>query len=138
MPNNRYNQKVYTSPDTPRGSDNSSVNIRRIRYADVLLMAAEAAFRTGREDEARKAMVAYKSGEKFTLDSHSRLHEAIEQYLFEERRDVLRLVTSAARPDDQAQQKISAVQERLVQEYGYDKHSAKEALNYVTTLLSQE
>ncbi|HEX6925620.1 MAG TPA: RagB/SusD family nutrient uptake outer membrane protein [Longimicrobiaceae bacterium] len=53
MPNNRYNQKVYTSPDTPRGSDNSSVNIRRIRYADVLLMAAEAAFRTGREDEAR-------------------------------------------------------------------------------------
>lgn len=53
MPNNRYNQKVYTSPETPRGSDNSSVNIRRIRYADVLLMAAEAAFRTGREDEAR-------------------------------------------------------------------------------------
>lgn len=52
MPNNRYNQKVYTSPETPRGSDNSSVNIRRIRYADVLLMAAEAAFRTGREAEA--------------------------------------------------------------------------------------
>jgi hypothetical protein len=53
MANNRYNQKVYTSPETPRGSDNSTVNIRRIRYADVLLMAAEAAFRTNREDEAR-------------------------------------------------------------------------------------
>ena len=83
-------------------------------------------------------MVSFKAGEKFTLDSHARLHEAIEQYLFEERRDVLRLVTSAARPDDEAQQKISAVQERLVQEYGYDRHSAKEALNYVTSLLSQE
>jgi len=30
------------------------------------------------------------------------------------------------------------VQERLVSEYGYDAHSAQEALNYVTTLLAQE
>jgi serine protein kinase len=66
------------------------------------------------------------------------MHEAIEQYLFEERRDVLRLVTSAARPDDEARKKISSVQQRLVSEYGYDEHSAKEALNYVTTLLAQE
>ena len=91
-----------------------------------------------RQEVVRKAMVAYKAGEKFTLDSHSRLHDAIEQYLFEERRDVLRLVTSASRPDEDAQQKISAVQDRLVSEHGYDDHSAKEALNYVTTLLSQE
>ena len=91
-----------------------------------------------RQEVVRKAMVAYKAGEKFTLDSHSRLHDAIEQYLFEERRDVLRLVTSASRPDEDAQQKISAVQDRLVAEHGYDDHSAKEALNYVTTLLSQE
>jgi serine protein kinase len=83
-------------------------------------------------------MVAYKTGEKFRLDSHARLREAIEQYLFEERRDVLRLVTSATRPDEEAAKKISAVQQRLIEEYGYDAHSATEALNYVTTLLSQE
>ena len=58
-------------------------------------------------------MVAFKPGEKFKLDSHARMREAIEQYLFEERRDVLRLVTSTARPDDEARQKISVVQERL-------------------------
>jgi serine protein kinase len=91
-----------------------------------------------RQEVVRKAMVAYKQGEKFTLDSHARLHQAIEQYLFEERRDVLRLVTSTTRPDEEARQKISAVQRRLAEEYGYDEHSAKEALNYVTTLLSQE
>jgi serine protein kinase len=62
----------------------------------------------------------------------------VEQYLFEERRDVLRLVTSVTRPDDEVQAKISAVEDRLVSEYGYDSHSAKEALSYVTTLLSQE
>jgi serine protein kinase len=91
-----------------------------------------------RQEVVRKAMVAYKQGEKFTLDRHARLHQAIEQYLFEERREVLRLVTSNTRPDEDAKQKISTVQRRLVDEYGYDDHSAKEALNYVTTLLSQE
>ena len=33
---------------------------------------------------------------------------------------------------------FAPVQERLVQEYGYDAYSAREALSYVTTLLSQE
>src|SRR5260370_42646608 len=85
-----------------------------------------------------RAMVAFKAGDKLRIASHARVREAIEQYLFDERRDVLRLVTSTARPDDDARQKISVVQERLVKEYGYDEHSAQEALNYVTTLLSQE
>ena len=65
-------------------------------------------------------------------------HSARRVACIEDRRDVLRLVTSAARPDEEAQQKISAVQERLIAEHGYDEYSAKEALNYVTTLLSQE
>ena len=40
--------------------------------------------------------------------------------------------------DDETRQKISVVEKRLVDEYGYDAHSAREALNYVTTLLAQE
>ena len=40
--------------------------------------------------------------------------------------------------DDETRQKISVVEQRLADEYGYDSHSAKEALNYVTTLLAQE
>jgi serine protein kinase len=83
-------------------------------------------------------MGAFKRGEKFTLDSHAPLHDAVEQYLFEQRRDVLRLVSSSARPDEESRQKISVVEKRLVDEYGYDAHSAREALNYVTTLLAQE
>jgi serine protein kinase len=111
---------------------------RFLRSVEEKIKVSESGKQSFRQEVVRKAMVAYKTGEKFTLDSHSRLHEGIEQYLFEERRDVLRLVTSPARPDEDAEQKISAVQERLIREYGYDEHSAKEALNYVTTLLSQE
>jgi serine protein kinase len=111
---------------------------RFLRSVEEKIKISESGKHSFRQEVVRKAMVAYKAGEKFTMDSHSRLHEGVEQYLFEERRDVLRLVTSAARPDEEAKQKISAVQQRLINEYGYDAHSAQEALNYVTTLLSQE
>jgi hypothetical protein len=52
MQNNRYNQKVYQAPDNPGGGGNSGNNIRRIRYSDVLLMGAEAAYQTGDEGQA--------------------------------------------------------------------------------------
>ncbi|MEJ2677857.1 MAG: RagB/SusD family nutrient uptake outer membrane protein [Gemmatimonadota bacterium] len=56
MLNNRYNQKAFTPPapgNAGQGSNNSGVDIRIIRYADVLLFAAEAAYRTGDEAKAR-------------------------------------------------------------------------------------
>lgn len=53
MPNQRYNEKVQPAVDAPGGSGNNTVNIRRLRYADVLLIAAEAAFQEGNESAAR-------------------------------------------------------------------------------------
>ncbi len=111
---------------------------RFLRSVEEKINVSDAGKESFRQEVVRKAMVAFKQGEKFSLGSHSKLKDAVEQYLFEERRDVLRLVTSVTRPDDDVQAKISAVEERLVNEYGYDIHSAKEALSYVTTLLSQE
>jgi serine protein kinase len=111
---------------------------RFLRQVEEKIKVSDSGKQSFRQEVVRKAMVAFKTGEKFNLASHARMREAIEQYLFEERRDVLRLVTSTARPDEDARQKISVVQERLIKEYGYDEHSAKEALSYVTTLLAQE
>ena len=111
---------------------------RFLRSVEEKIKVSDSGKESFRQEVVRKAMGAYKRGETFKLDSHARLREAIEQYLFEERRDVLRLVTSSARPDDEAQKKISAVEGRLIADYGYNEHSAREALNYVTTLLSQE
>ena len=111
---------------------------RFLRSVEEKIKVSDSGKLSFRQEVVRKAMVAFKAGEKFKLSSHARMREAIEQYLFEERRDVLRLVTSTARPDEDAKQKISVVQERLVKDYGYDEHSAKEALSYVTTLLAQE
>ena len=128
-------QRKVTDPIT---GESRAPDERFLRSVEEKIKVTESGKQSFRQEVIRKAMVAFKAGEKFRLASHARVREAIEQYLFEERRDVLRLVTSTARPDDDARQKISVVQERLVQEYGYDEHSAHEALSYITTLLSQE
>lgn len=111
---------------------------RFLRTVEEKIHITDSGKQSFRQEVVRKAMGAYKRGEKFTLDSHAQLHDAVQQFLFEQRRDVLRLVSSSMRPDEEVRQKISVVECRLVDEYGYDSHSAREALNYVTTLLAQE
>lgn len=122
----------------PMTGEGRSPDERFLRTVEQKIGISDAGKLTFRQEVVRKAMMVFKQGQKFTLGSHLRLKEAIEQYLFEERRDVLRLVTSVTRPDEEARKKVTAVQERLVSEYGYDEHSAREALSYVTTLLAQE
>jgi serine protein kinase len=122
----------------PITSEERKPDERFLRNVEEKIRISESGKLSFRQEVVRKAMGAYKRGEKFTLDSHAPLHDAVEQYLFEQRRDVLRLVSSSTRPDDETRQKISVVEKRLVDEYGYDSHSAREALNYVTTLLAQE
>jgi serine protein kinase len=139
----KYLDEVEASLDhrqvtDPITNDTRPADERFLRSVEEKIKVSDSGKMSFRQEVVRKAMVAFKAGEKFKLSSHARMREAIEQYLFEERRDVLRLVTSTARPDDDARQKISVVQQRLVSEYGYDEHSAKEALSYVTTLLAQE
>ncbi|MHB1540555.1 MAG: serine protein kinase [Steroidobacteraceae bacterium] len=139
----KYLDEVEASLDhrqvtDPITGESRAADERFLRSVEEKIKVSDSGKMSFRQEVVRKAMVAFKAGEKFKLASHARMREAIEQYLFEERRDVLRLVTSAARPDEEAKQKISVVQQRLISEYGYDEHSAKEALSYVTTLLAQE
>ena len=111
---------------------------RFLRSVEEKIHISDSGKQSFRQEVVRKAMGAYKRGEKFRLESHAQLHNAVQQYLFEQRRDVLRLVSSTSRPDEDVREKISIVEKRLIDEYGYDYHSAREALNYVTTLLAQE
>jgi serine protein kinase len=122
----------------PITNDEREPDERFLRAVEEKIHISDSGKESFRQEVVRKAMGAYKRGDRFTLDSHAPLHDAVEQYLFEQRRDVLRLVSSTTRPDEEVKHKISVVERRLVEEYGYDTHSAREALNYVTTLLAQE
>lgn len=139
----KYVDEVEASLDNrklkdPITSEERDPDERMLRAVEEKIRISDSGKHSFRQEVVRKAMGAYKRGDKFTLDSHQPLHDAIEQYLFEQRRDVLRLVSSTTRPEEDTKHKISAVAQRLVDEYGYDEHSAREALNYVTTLLAQE
>ena len=111
---------------------------RFLRSVEEKIPISEAGKHSFRQEVIRKAMGAFKRGEKFTLDSHAQLHSALEQYLFDQRREVLHLVNAESRPDDKLRQKVQAVEKRLIDELGYDSYSARAALNYVGTLLAQE
>ncbi|MBC7860154.1 MAG: serine protein kinase [Burkholderiaceae bacterium] len=140
---NKYLDEVEAMLDNRQIKDPITNEERRpderfLRTVEEKIHISDSGKQSFRQEVVRKAMGAYKRGEKFGLGSHIPLRDAVQQYLFEQRRDVLRLVSSAKRPDDEVKAKISAVEQRLVDEYGYDSHSAREALNYVTTLLAQE
>src|SRR5699024_9434866 len=124
--------------EDPITGEERDADERFLRNVETKISISDSGKTSFRQEIVRKAMSAYKRGDKFTLSEHARLREAIEQYLFEERRDVLRLVTSSARPDAETQEKISAVEQRLVDDEGSRQHGAHEALNYVTTLRAQE
>ena len=140
---NKYLDEVEAMLDNrqikdPITSEERRPDERFLRAVEEKIHISDSGKQSFRQEVVRKAMGAYKRGEKFGLGSHLPLNDAVQQYLFEQRRDVLRLVSSAKRPDDEVKAKISVVEQRLVDEYGYDSHSAREALNYVTTLLAQE
>lgn len=54
MIDERYNQKTFIPLNNPGGNLNSGSNLRRLRYSDVLLVAAEAAYHNGNSSEAQR------------------------------------------------------------------------------------
>lgn len=53
MIDERYNQKAFISDNLPGDLGSAGGNIRRLRLADVMLIAAEAAYHNGNETDAR-------------------------------------------------------------------------------------
>ncbi|HJV02770.1 MAG TPA: serine protein kinase [Burkholderiaceae bacterium] len=139
----KYLDEVEAMLDNRQVSDPITSEARRpderfLRTVEEKIHVSDAGKQSFRQEVVRKAMGAYKRGERFCLASHAPLREAMQQLLFEQRRDVLRLVSSARRPDDEQRARIAAVEERMVADYGYDSHTARAALGYVTTVLAQE
>lgn len=54
MQDERYNQKPFLPLNNPGGNFNGGSNIRRLRYADVVLIAAEAAFHNDNTSDAQQ------------------------------------------------------------------------------------
>ncbi|MEM8875863.1 MAG: serine protein kinase [Planctomycetota bacterium] len=96
-----------------------------------------------RKDDFRQEIMNYigalaLDGKKFEFNTNARLLKALELKLFEDQRDTIKLknlVSSVV--DDDTQQKIDVVKDRLIRYFGYNDASATDVLNYVASIFAR-
>ena len=77
-------------------------------------------------------------GKKFYYWANERLQKALELKLFEDSRNTINLGTMMTDViDSDTQDKIDVVTSRLISNYGYNKESAKDVLNYVASIFAR-
>ncbi|MCB9840732.1 MAG: serine protein kinase [Phycisphaeraceae bacterium] len=96
-----------------------------------------------RKDDFRQEIMNYigalaLDGKRFEYNTNARLYRALELKLFEDSRDTIKLknlVSSVV--DDETQQKIDIVKQRLIKQFGYNETSATDVLNYVASIFAR-
>ena len=96
-----------------------------------------------RKDDFRQEIMNYigalsLDNKKFEYNTNARLYKALELKLFEDSRDTIKLknlVSSVI--DDETQQKIDVVKQRLIKQFGYNDASATDVLNYVASIFAR-
>ena len=96
-----------------------------------------------RKDDFRHEIMNYIAalaldGKKFDYNTNARLYRALELKLFEDSRDTIKLknmVSSVV--DDETQQKIDIVKQRMIKQFGYNHTSATDVLNYVASIFAR-
>jgi serine protein kinase len=96
-------------------------------------------------DQFRQSIAGYvgkmaNEGGKFEWNSNPRLKKALELKLFEDTKDTIKLSKlglGAAVVDPDIQEKIDAIRARLVRNYGYNEESAKDVLEYVSSIFAR-
>ncbi|CAN5391389.1 serine protein kinase [soil metagenome] len=96
-----------------------------------------------RKDDFRQEIMNYigalaLDGKKFEYNTNARLLKALELKLFEDQRDTIKLKNLVSTVvDDETQQKIDVVKQRLIKYFGYNDTSATDVLNYVASIFAR-
>ncbi len=96
-----------------------------------------------RKDDFRREIMNFigakaVEGKKFDWQSNDRLRRALEQKLFEDQKDSIKLKTLvSAVVDKETQEKIDIIKSRLMRYFGYNEVSATDVLNYVASIFAR-
>jgi serine protein kinase len=97
-------------------------------------------------DDFRRSLAGFighlaHSGKVFKWDSNPKLKKALEAKLFEDTKDHIKLsalnIKGATVVDKEIQEKIDAVKNRLIEQYGYNQQSATDVLSYVGSIFAR-
>lgn len=78
-----------------------------------------------------------RQGRPLEYNTDLQLGRAIEEHLFAEMKDVIRITVSKTNPDPEQVRRLSAVHDALVKSHGYTDQSAEDILTYVSQLLNR-
>jgi serine protein kinase len=77
-------------------------------------------------------------GKTFDYKTNERLQKALEQKLFEDQKDSIKLSTLISSVvDRETQKKIDIVKDRMIRNFGYNEESATDVLNYVASIFAR-
>lgn len=97
----------------------------------------ENAKRAFREEILIRISSLARRGRTFDYTAHAGLRDAIENKLFQDLKNVVKITTSTKTPDQEQLKKLNDVAARLMSEHGYCPECANAILQYVGTLLSR-
>lgn len=101
---------------------------------------------TNMKDDFRREIMNYMGslaakGKTFSYDSNEQLHKALEKKLFEDIKDSIKLSAlaqdTATVVDKELVEKINALKQRLIKDFGYDEDSAHDVLVYVGSIFAR-
>jgi serine protein kinase len=96
-----------------------------------------------RKEDFRRELMNYigalaLDGKQFNYKMNERLYRALELKVFEDQKDTIKLTSLVSQVvDPETQAKIDIVKQRLIDQYGYDEHSATDVLNYVASVFAR-
>lgn len=135
------NVKAYTQKEkvkNPYTGQDEDPDERLMRSIETKIDIPES-----RKDDFRREIMNYigalaVEGKSFSYDTNERLHRALEQKLFEDQKDTIKLTSLVSNAiDKDTQQKIEVVKERMIRDFGYNEESASDVLTYVASIFAR-
>lgn len=98
----------------------------------------ESAKDTFRQGVLMRIGIALRRGERpLTHQTDTILATGIEEYLFDQLKDIVQVTLSKTNPDQEQAKRLNEVLRTLIEERGYNEHSARDLLEYVGQLLNR-
>lgn len=135
------NLKAYTQKEkvrNPYTGEDEEPDERLMRSVEEKIDIPES-----RKDDFRREIMNYIAalsldGKKFNWKANERLRKALELKVFEDQKDTIKLTTLVSSVvDEETQEKIDIVKQRLINDYGYCEICATDVLNYVSSIFAR-
>ena len=133
-----YCQGTKTVDPITREDRDPDEKLMRAIEEKVKPAVSQSAKDTFRQGVLMRVGIALRKGERpLTYETDTILATGIEEYLFDQLKDIVRVTVSKNNPDREQAKRLNEVMTILVEERGYNEHSARDLLDYVGHLLNR-